>query len=462
MSLINQVLNDLEKRGASTNIGEATIRVVPIRKNHSTLWLLVAAVSVVVLAATAWLEWGAETHINATQVALSAAPVVTEMQTALQPAAITSVSAENNSAAATPPAARLSSKVPPAKTADLSAQPLLLLKPVITAVSPNPAISKNVPQALTITGNHFAYDATVVLFTPKGREYAKRKIVKQNSAQIVISANFGNSAGQWSVKVANSSGNSSGHFAFTVEAAPVVANVQTQDKVDLPATSTIQSAVKPVPVETAPVELPLVELPSSGGVSKQPTQITLQQQAENEFRKAYALMQQGQTYAAISGYETALKLDAGHNVARQTLVRLLLENKRNAEAERILQEGLQHDPKQSSMAMLLARMQVGRNELDQALETMKKSLPYAEKQADYQSFVAALLQRKSRHKEAITHFEYALQLSPKSAVWLMGLGISLRAEQRTDEARDVFKRALESNNLSAELQSFVKQQLKEL
>ena len=456
MSLINQVLNDLEKRGASTNIGEATIRVVPIRRSHGQFWLLIAAVSVVILAATAWLKWGAETQIYAPQVALPAAPVSTEAQPASQPAAITSVSAEDIPAAATPPATRLNSKVAPAKAAELPAKPLLLLKPVITAVSPNPAISKGVPQALTITGNHFADDAKVVLYAPKGREYAKRKIIKQNSAQIVISANFGNSAGQWSVEVANSSGNSSGHFAFAVQAEPVVARVPTQDKPALAAAPDTPSVAKP-----APADVPAVVLPA-GGVSKQPTQITLQQQAENEFRKAYALMQQGQTNAAISGYETAIKLDAGHNVARQTLVRLLLESKRNAEAERLLQEGLQHDPKQGSMAMLLARMQVGRNELDQALETMKKSLPYAEKQADYQSFVAALLQRKNRHKEAITHFEHALQLSPKSGVWLMGLGISLRAEQRTEEARDAFKRALESNNLSAELQSFVKQQLKEL
>lgn len=281
--------------------------------------------------------------------------------------------------------------------------------------------------------------------------------MKQNSAQIVISANFGTSAGLWSVEVVNSSGHTSGHFAFAVQAAPVVASAPTQDKPALAAIASMPVAAKPVPAE-----VPAAVLPPAGGVSKQPTQISLQQQAENEFRKAYALMQQGQTNAAISGYEAAIKLDAGHNVARQTLVRLLLENKRNAEAERLLQEGLQHDPKQSSMAMLLARMQVGRNELDNALDTMKKSLPYAEKQADYQAFVAALLQRKNRHKEAITHFEHALQLNAKSGVWLMGLGISLRAEQRTDDARNAFNRALETNSLGAELQSFVKQQLKEL
>ena len=93
---------------------------------------------------------------------------------------------------------------------------------------------------------------------------------------------------------------------------------------------------------------------------------------------------------------------------------------------------------------------------------MQKSLPYAEKLPDYQAFVAALLQRQNRHKEAITYFQYALQLNPKSGVWLMGLGISLRTEQRADEARDAFNRALESRNLNTELQLFVKQQLKEL
>ena len=452
MSLINQVLNDLEKRGASTNIGEATIRVVPIRRNHGTLWLFVAGVSVVVLSASAWLKWGAESQMHAPQVALSAAPSFAEVQPASQPAVLASVSAEDIPAAVTPPAKHVNSKVDTAKTTALPFKPLLLLKPVIAVVNPNPVINKGAPQTLTITGNNFADDATVVLRTPKGKEYTKRKIVKQNSAQIVISANFGNSAGQWSVEVANDSSHTSGNFAFEVQAVPVVVSVQTQEKAALPATPTIQGAAKPVPVE----------MPSAGGVSKQPTQSSLQQQAENEFRKAYALLQQGQTNAAISGYETAIKLDAGHNVARQTLVRLLLENKRNAEAERLLQDGLKHDPKQSSMAMLLARMQVGRNELDQALATMQQSLPYAEKQADYQSFVAALLQRKNRHKEAITYFQNALQLNPKSGVWLMGLGISLRAEQRTDEARDAFRRALESNNLNAELQSFVKQQLKSL
>jgi Tfp pilus assembly protein PilF len=265
----------------------------------------------------------------------------------------------------------------PPESAAVASKPLLILAPIISAVSPSPVISLGLPQAVTITGSHYASDATVTLRSPKGKAYTKRKIVMQDAAQIVISANFGDLAGIWSVEVVNGSGHSadhstsaqtaSGQFPFTV--LPDPASIRPQLKAALPAAKATRSAAKPAPVETTPVAL------SAGKVSKQPTQVTPQQQAENEFRKAYALMQQGQITAAISGYETALQLDAGHIVARQTLVRLLLDNKRSVDAERLLQQGLQLDPKQSSLAMLLARMQVGRNELPQALEAMRNRCP---------------------------------------------------------------------------------------
>jgi MSHA biogenesis protein MshN len=461
MSLINQVLNDLEKRGANTNIGEATIRVVPLRQSRRVFWLFAAVISASVLAASAWLQWGAGMQSSAPSIALATPPVPIAVEPASQPVAIVAALAE-----VATPASGLHDKVSSvAQTETLASKPLVILPPVIAAVSTNPATSLGLPQTVTITGSHFANQLEVNLRTPKGRLYTKRKIVKQSAEQIVISANFRQMAGNWSVEVVNAAEASaaqstSGEFSFAVQAAPaastVAAPLLAQEKMLPPVPKATQSVAKPAPVETTVLVLP------TGKVSKQPTQITAQQQAENEFRKAYALMQQGQINAAISGYEAALQLDAGHIVARQTLVRLLLDSKRNADAEKVLLEGLQYDPKQHSLALLLARMQVGRNEIAQALETMQKSLPYAEKQADFQAFFAALLQRQNRHQEAIDYFQNAVKLNPQSGVWLMGLAISLRAEHRDIESRAAFNRALESHTLSAELQTFVNQQLKEL
>ena len=201
---------------------------------------------------------------------------------------------------------------------------------------------------------------------------------------------------------------------------------------------------------------------AEGSVDKKIKPLSLQQQADNEFRRANGLMQQGRIDEALAGYETALQLDADHDAARQALVVLLLQNNRNADAESVLQEGLKHNIKHSGFAMLLARIQLDRDAAWSALLTLQKTLPYAERQADYQAFVAALLQRLNRHKEAVTHYQVAVQLSPNSGVWWMGMGISLQALQRNEEARGVFKRALETNTLNADLKSYVTQQMKRL
>lgn len=201
---------------------------------------------------------------------------------------------------------------------------------------------------------------------------------------------------------------------------------------------------------------------TTAGIDKKVRQDTVQQQAENEFRKANGLMQQGRIDEAIAGYKSALQLDAGHDAARQAMVGLLLESKRNDDAEQVLKDGLGINPKHSGFAMLLARLQVERNALQQALDTLQKTLPYAEQQADYQAFIAAVLQRVDRHKDAIEHYQIALQLAPNSGVWLMGLGISLQAEKRNEAARAAFRQAADSHTLNRDLQVFVTQRLREL
>lgn len=191
-------------------------------------------------------------------------------------------------------------------------------------------------------------------------------------------------------------------------------------------------------------------------------QVSRAQQADAEFRRAVTLMQQGRVTEAMDGYEAALRLEAGHDAARQALVALLLENKRGADAERVLQEGLQGELEHTGFAMLLARLQVERGKLSDAAVTLERSLPYADQQADYQAFFAAVLQRQERHKEAIAHYQVALRLAPNNGVWLMGYAISLQAVERDAEAKDAFKRALDSQSLSPDLQAFVQQRLKGL
>ncbi|GAB3544565.1 tetratricopeptide repeat protein [Noviherbaspirillum agri] len=215
------------------------------------------------------------------------------------------------------------------------------------------------------------------------------------------------------------------------------------------------------PIETVAVKQPDF-VPAPVAITKQVKDFTPQQRAENDYRKALQAHQQGRSNEAMASLEQALQLDGHHVAARQTLIGLLLENKRQDDAMRLAQEGLKLDSTQPGLAMILARLQVERGELRPAIDTLEQTLPHSADRADYHAFLAALLQRDERHKQAAERYLVALQKAPQNGVWWMGLGISLQAENRTKEAQDAFKRARASNSLSPELRAFVDARLNQL
>jgi MSHA biogenesis protein MshN len=195
--------------------------------------------------------------------------------------------------------------------------------------------------------------------------------------------------------------------------------------------------------------------PGTGGVT-----VTSQQQGENAYRRGLAALQEGRVPDALANMEQAVFLYPRHDTARQTLVGLLIENKRLDEAMRHLQFGLGLDLKQPQMAMILARLQIEKG--GPAIETLQRTLPYAGGNGDYIAFLAGALQRAQRNREAAEQYQAALRLQPQNGVWWMGLGIALMADKRNPEAQEAFTRAKNSGNLSQELQSFVDRKLQQL
>lgn len=362
MSLINQVLNELEKRGADAPLGKASIRAVPQRERRKwpAFLFLAAVVLLVMLAALGW------------RLGRKEAPMP-------EPATVVAVPVIAQSGAAPALAAAVES-APAAASAIAAAEPY----------------GMNMSHELHSVPLH----GKPLLEVAQAEEPVAAPVVKKTAASEPGAVN----------------------------------------KVAAKSTRTV------------------AESPVHGPFKK----ISPQQHAENEFRKANLAAQEGRTDDALAGYEGVLRLNPLHHAARRAWVGVLLGLKRNGDAERVLQDGLMLDAHEASLAMLLARLQVERGAVPLALETLQKNLPDAERQADYQAFVAALLQRQERHKEAVMHYQVALQLAPNNGVWLMGMGISLQALQHNQEARDAYQRALASNSLSPQLQVFVEKKLKEL
>jgi len=423
MSLVNQVLSDLEKRGVNALPGEASIRVAPVQSNRfRAVWLMVAVLALVFVAAGFWWR-SSKSNKTAAHIDANPAPVL----------------AGSKLPALGTPLAGVSMVQAPARPV---AVPQAESQPVAVAtqeIHQEENRQKGGGEAVG-AAMRLSFELSSIPLPSSLRAKSVAAATVQSHDKAALPEHITSADGDFSAGVRSDTSAAAARGGFAGDLHPAEGRAKSS-----PPVGASVSAVVP-----------------AGSVDKKIKQISVQQQADNEFRRASGLMQQGRTNEAIAGYEAALQLDAGHDAARQAMLGLLLENKRNADAERVLQDGLKHNPRHSGFAMLLARLQVERNELALALDTLQKTLPYAYQQADYQAFIAALMQRQNRHNEAISRYQIALQLAPDNGIWLMGYGISLQAAQRIDDARNAFRRALESKTLSPELQAFVQEKLKGL
>lgn len=187
--------------------------------------------------------------------------------------------------------------------------------------------------------------------------------------------------------------------------------------------------------------------------------LTSRQQGENAYRRALAALQEGRVTEGLGALEHAVQVYPRHEAARQTLVGLLLENGQADEAMRHAQLGLGLDSNQPQLAMVLARLQLERG--GPADVTLLRSLPHATGNAEYRAFLAGVLQKQGRHREAAEQYEAALALRPRNGVWWMGLGISRQAQDLRPGAREAYGKAKEAG-LAPELRAFVERRLGQL
>ncbi len=211
-----------------------------------------------------------------------------------------------------------------------------------------------------------------------------------------------------------------------------------------------------------PLEQVMIPAQVPSQIEKQARQLTPYERAELAFRDGVASLRLGRASEAERYFRESITEDRSHAAAQQALVGMLINAGRLDDAEQVLNDSLSANPRQPKQAMLLARLQVERGDLEVAIETLERVSPYAGNDANYLSFMAAVLQRAQRHEQAVAQYRNALALMPRNAVWLMGLGISLRAMGESEQAQQAFASAAAIGTLNTDLQAFVERQQREL
>lgn len=124
--------------------------------------------------------------------------------------------------------------------------------------------------------------------------------------------------------------------------------------------------------------------------------------------------------------------------ARAVLAALLINGGRLSEAQPLIASGLRLNPGEAELARIQARLLINGGAVEEALRTLRAvPAPSAEDHA----FVAALEQRANRHQAALAAYGLALKEEAHRGVWWLGSAISLEASGRPDEARDAYRRA---------------------
>jgi MSHA biogenesis protein MshN len=416
MSLINQVLQDLEKRHAS----DPEIRSLPphVRAVPTRSWLAgregIALILVGAAAAGAvWWIMGSSSNRQASPEARTLPPP--------KPIAVTGL--PSKPAAATPP-------------------PTPAAPPVALPVTP--VVEPVVQAALFKPVSRLSAELAEAPAAPKAAKKAADKRAtkgQENNQQTVSKANGGAK-----VPVTVVPGVASGESAAAVQPAPVAAPASDSAPAAGPAASDA--------LPTSPASAPTI--------NKQMRELPPAQRAEVAFRRGVTQLQEGRASLAEENFRDALNEDPNHASARQALLGLMLDGGRNGEAEQLLRGALEVNPRQPRHAMVLARLEVERGDTAAAVNTLVAALPYVQQDPEYYAFLAAMLQRDGRHRESAEYYRAALRLIPGNSVWMMGLGISLRGGNQLAEAREAFQRAADSRSLGPELQQFVERQLKEL
>ena len=248
--------------------------------------------------------------------------------------------------------------------------------------------------------------------------------------------------------------------------APVAASTPASDVKPAPEQAAVQPVISTKTTETAKTTARVPERAKPESRAVQPGSVKVvvspNQQSDNAYRRAIGLLQRSRVTEAQQALREAIGVNSANHAARLLLAGLLIDAKSNAEAEAILRSGLDIAPKHSEFLMGLARLQVANGAKEEALATLRQGLSSAGDDPEYQAFLAALLQGAGRHEEAVPHYITALRSNPSMPSWLIGVGISLQAINKTTDAAEAFERAIDTGALAPEVAQFADQRLQQI
>ena len=191
-------------------------------------------------------------------------------------------------------------------------------------------------------------------------------------------------------------------------------------------------------------------------------QVTDVQRADQIYQHALALNAEGDLNQSLAQLKQAILLDENHLKARYTLAALLINADQPDAALQELISGLNMQPDYAPFAQLYGRLKMQSGELDDAIEVMQRARHNAQNDPAYYVQLAAIYQQQGAHPEAIAYFQQALRWQSTEGAWWMGMGVSLEQQHQYRKAVIAYRRAESARTLSDNVLTYVRSRIQVL
>jgi len=184
-----------------------------------------------------------------------------------------------------------------------------------------------------------------------------------------------------------------------------------------------------------------------------------EQKAELSYQNGYAHLRGQRNRQAEQSLRRALDMESGHVKARELLSGIYIKQGRWVEASELLREGLTYSPEHRTFSKLYARALMQLNRDVQAIAVLKRYAPPVKSDPYYFAILAALYQRQDQHNLAAEVYATLVSIEPSNGVWWVGLGISLEALGRNQDAVQAYGHASKTGNLRSKVARFTNNRL---
>ena len=222
---------------------------------------------------------------------------------------------------------------------------------------------------------------------------------------------------------------------------------------------------EPVTVSAPATPVPHVvdEKESGKSIAKTSKKIQPVAREQQAFQSGMVQLRAGQLTAAEASFTQALLVKPEFLQARLTLVSLLQQKKEFAKAEKYLQQGLKLFPESAELRKAYARQLLHEQHQQQAIDVLKEiPLPPLSDDLEYHALLAAALQAVGEYRSSSAIYAQLVKLRPQNALWWLGMAVSLEQGGYRGEARNSYQKAMSLPGLRPDLRDYIQERLQAL